>query len=376
MNKKLILALLFICVFIYFSIGLNNEQPAEDLEVVTGFGVDMDKEETNKILYVAPSNIYVFEEGEKTSGGIRTGIGEDPAETRENRQLTSNKQFILGLEKIYLLSEAVAQKGFSLPMEIFFRNASTNDSALVVVSRKKPEEIFELQIKGSPTSSDYIEGLLKNARNYNFFPSNYKLSDVFLNLDTEGKNLVLPLIDEVNNQIAIVGVCVFKNGKMIGTLNLKDTKNLNILSGTDGKGLISFIISPTKYLDFYGTVERKVKVYKLKENYKYIIELKFNGDIISDTIYIDYMNKASTNSKMEQELGNVIKLQSERFIDKFRKQFGVDSLQLGQYAAAKYGRENGVNWDKVFSDAEIEVQVKVNIDRTGRGGYSIIKNPQ
>lgn len=259
-KKKFFIIILCISVFSYFCTGLKDEKPVEELEIVAGFGVDSEGKGETDTIFIAPSSVYVFEENEKISSTLKTGIGKTPAETREARQLISNKQYILGLEKIYLLNESVPIAGLINPIEIFFRNSYTNDNGYIAICKKKPEEIFKLKIVGYPSSADYLEGMLKNAKSYNFFSSYYKISDVFLNLDAEGKNVIIPSIDEVNKELKITGLCLFKKDKLIGNLNMQDSKALNMLSDTDGKGIVSLILSPAKHLDYYAKVKRSVKV--------------------------------------------------------------------------------------------------------------------
>jgi len=374
LNKKnFFIIILCIGVFSYFCTGLKDEQPAEDLEIVSGFGVDAEGEGETDTVFVAPSSVYTFEEGDKISSSLRTGTGKTPAKTKEDRQLISNKRYILGLEKLYLVHDSVASAGLITAIEVLFRNSYTNDNAYVAVSRKKPAEIFKLKVLGYPSSADYLEGMLKGAKSFNFFSSYYRLSDILLNLDAEGKNIIIPSIDEVNKELKITGLCLFKKDKMIGTLNMEESKTLNMLSDTDGKGLVSLILSPAKHLDYYAKVKRNVKVYKSGNNYKYVIYLKFTGDIESNSIYTKLQSKATINDEIQTELEKTIKESCDRFIDKLKHQYKVDALSLGEYATAKYGRGKSIDWDEVFTNADIEINVKVQIDRTGRGEYFLEK---
>ncbi|AKA68028.1 Ger(x)C family spore germination protein [Clostridium scatologenes] len=371
-KKKFLVIILLIGVFSYLWVGLKGEQPAEDMEVVIGFGADQEKK-GKEITYIAPSSIYTFEEGEKVSSSIREGKGITPARTRENRQITSNKRYILGLEKVYIIGEAIADYGIQNTIEIFFRNSYTNDNGYMAVCNGKPKDILKLKIIGYPSSSDYIQGMIKNAKYYNFFSSNYKISDVFLSIAAEGKNVNLPYIDLVNNELKINGLSVFKKYKMVGKLDIDDARILNMLSETDGRGIITVRANSNDYLDYYAKVKRHVNVYKNGDQYKYIIDLKFTGDIVSDTLYGKDEINNKINNEIKKEIEESIKKSSYYLIDKLKKEYKVDSLQLGQYAAAKYGRGKEIDWDEVFTKAEIEVKAKVQIDRRGRGDYLLKK---
>jgi hypothetical protein len=57
------------------------------------------------------------------------------------------------------------------------------------------------------------------------------------------------------------------------------------------------------------------------------------------------------------------------FLEKMKKDYKVDCLELGRVAAATYGRNTGVDWNEIVSNSDIKVNVKVNIDRYGRGDF-------
>lgn len=370
LNKRAYLIFIFsICILAYFFTGLRGEQPAEDLEIVASFGADIKKMPGDQVLFTAPSSVYNFEEGEKISSSLRTGDALTPGKTRESRQLISNKQYGLGLEKVYLIGESMATYGLKFPIEIFFRNPYLNDSGYLAICHGNPEEILNFKVQGYPSSADYIEGMLKNAHNYNFFSTDYKIADIFLSLDSEGRSPKIPYIELSDNKLKITGMCIFKKDKMIGKLNNEDTKILNMLSETDGKGVISLQAGVNDYLEYYSKVKRKVKVQKVDNKYKFIITLNFTGDIISDTLYTKEQNDAYLNNKIQSQLEEAIKNSSNYFIEKMKKQYKVDLLELGKYAAAKYGRQTGVDWDDIISNSDIDINIKVKIDRIGRGDY-------
>jgi hypothetical protein len=60
---------------------------------------------------------------------------------------------------------------------------------------------------------------------------------------------------------------------------------------------------------------------------------------------------------------------SKAFMKEMQNNIKVDCLDLGKYAAAKCGRNTGIDWNEVVDNADIDVNVKVKIDNTGRGNY-------
>ena len=48
-------------------------------------------------------------------------------------------------------------------IDILFRNPYLNDTAYIVVCKGKASDILDMNIKGYPSSGDFIEGLIKNS---------------------------------------------------------------------------------------------------------------------------------------------------------------------------------------------------------------------
>ena len=114
-------------------------------------------------------------------------------------------------------------------------------------------------------------------------------------------------------------------------------------------------------------VKRKVKCNRREGKYEFIIELVFQGDIIENTLYKDM--KKENESEFEELMGKKIEKICYDFLDKMKNGYKIDCLNLGMYAAAKYGRETGVDWNEEVSNADIKVNVKVKIDKMGIGQY-------
>ena len=66
---------------------------------------------------------------------------------------------------------------------------------------------------------------------------------------------------------------------------------------------------------------------------------------------------------------NSVKKMCTEYINKAKNEYKTDILELGRVAAAKYGRQVGVDWSKVVSESNIEVDVKVTVKDEGRGAY-------
>lgn len=368
-KSKYLSVLLGAFAFALFSVGLKSSEPVEELEIINGLGADIEKTVSGDIEYSAPMSIYLFKSDNVIESDVRTGRAHILAETREDRQIIEDKQNMLGLERMYVISEQQAEYGIGPYLEILIRNPFVNDNGYAVVCRGRAYDVLKLEVKGYPSSSDYLEGLLKNSFFGNFYSRSNKINDMYSMVLSEGENAAIPYIEIIEDKIAVRGMAIFKKDKMVARLNMDDSKLLNILREDAGQGILAIVKNSKENFSLYSKVKRKVKVSKKGGRYKYVINLNFTGDVIYNQQYKNFIKDVNEAKIIESDLENSIQKNCMQFIKQAQQDYKVDCLSLGKYAAAKYGRQKGIDWNEVFSNADIEVNVKVKIERTGRGQY-------
>lgn len=238
-----------------------------------------------------------------------------------------------------------------------------------ILCKGKASSMIAMNIKGYPSAGDYIEGLIKNAKNYNFFSNNYKIIDLFLKVDSEGRNITLPYVEITDKGIGITGMALFKKDKMVAEINADETKTMNMLKENNVKGILTIQKNAKEYTNYYATSKRKVSCTKKGDKYNFTINIDLKGDIITDTLYKDLQNSTEKNAEFNKKMAEEVKKKSDDFIVKMNTQYKVDCLDLGEVAAAKYGRQTGVDWNSIVCNSRIEVNVKVKVQKTGRGEY-------
>ena len=300
---------------------------------------------------------------------LGTGVGSTIGKTRENRQKKTGKEFFLGLSKIYLIDEEYAKYGIRAFIDVNFKNPVVNDNAFLVVCKGRNEEYFNYTTPGYDNSAEYISDMIKNSVNYNFFKEGYMFKNAILSMDAEGKNIVSPYIEIMEDGIKITGMVVFKKDKLAAILDMKDTKIMNMLRENKVKGILTIQKDSEKYVNYQAESKRKITCRKTGDKYTFIIDLNLKGEIINNELYEGMTEKIEVTKKFEDDMAKQVKEMCTGFLDKMKNEYKVDLLQLGWVAAAKYGRDTGVDWNEVVSNSDIMVNVKVHVDKVGRGQY-------
>ena len=179
----------------------------------------------------------------------------------------------------------------------------------------------------------------------------------------------MPYIEKTDKGIEITGMALFKKDKMVTKINIDELKIMNMLKENDVKGILTIQKNANEYINYYATSKRKIFCTKEGSKYKFTINIDLKGDIIADTLYKNLQDSPKKDAEFNKKMAEEVKKKCYDFIAKMKNQYKVDCLDLGQVAAAKYGRQTGVDWNSIVCNSQIEVNVKVKIQKTGRGDY-------
>ena len=355
-----------ILIIIIAGIGSKGEM-VENMAVIVGIGYDV-QHEGSHIIYDIPFLTYTFEGKDKIMTRVVSGKSISLGETRETRQVKSGRSITLGLSKLFVFSQDTAQLGLKNALDILHNNPDINDRAICVVCKGKATDILNYPIQGYQSSADYIESMVKNLKQYNFFSMQYSVTDLIVRAKAEGRNSLLPYIEIKDNSIETTGLAIFKKDKMVAKADMEETKIINMLKENNVKGMLT-IQNGSKYINCYTTSKSMITCSKTDDKYKFVINLNLKGNIISNELYDNIETDPSVIKRFEDDMTNQVQKMSNDFINKSKCQYKTDVLDLGRVAAAKYGRSTGTNWDEVVCNSDIEVNVKFAVNGEGRGDF-------
>lgn len=363
-NVKSLIILIWLTLFLYSSSGEKGTL-IENVAIPVGIAYD--------IIKISPVNhiltISMFAEGGK--GAAHNISVESPsiAEVRQLVSLKEGKKVLYGFERVFVIGEREAAFGIENILDIWLTRTLINDRAYVAVSNGKACDIFMPNNASIENPGMYIEDLLKNANEYNFFSKKLTVTDTLINTSSEGRTLILPLIENKGEGPEIIGLSIFDGDKLMYKTDIDEAKFINLMSFNKVKGLLTLQKDSEAEANIYCRSNRRVKCYKEDNKYRFVIDLKLKGEIVSNEIYEDLNKNPESIKQFKKDVEELVLKNCNKYIDKIKGQYRIDVLSLGQTAAAKYGREKGIDWNKVISEADIKVNVKVEITKQGRGDY-------
>jgi Ger(x)C family germination protein len=289
--------------------------------------------------------------------------------TRGTRQLESTGKYLLGLEKVSVMSEKASKFGINNFLDTLWANRTVNDNGFIVVSKQSAEDILKFKIEGYPSSGDYIQSIIKHTNDFNFYSDNYKLIDVFIRENSEGRNVVLPYVEIKDDRLKVTGLALFKKDKMIRSIGINEARTLNLLRENNVRGIIQLVKSTKEYLSFSGTSKRSVKCKREGDKFIFDIKLKLEGEVLSNSMYKNIVENPEQKGKIEKALSKEVETLSYDFIKKMQNDYEVDCLELGRCAVEEYGRRKNIDWNEVISQSEINVSAEVILTEIGRGDF-------
>lgn len=367
--KNKIYFIIFIGIFLF--ITFSNKQTKislEERQVPLGVGIDLNQNRQGDF-YNATVSTYIYENPDNILTKTREGAGETFGNSRQNRQLTEDKQYLTGQEKLYIISEDYAKYGMKSFFDFIFRNTLINDKASVVICEGSAKDIFNMKMKNYISPLEFIDGLITVMPNQHFSSREYLVIDVYTRLNSKYRNLMLPYISIVKDKVEVKGYALFDEDKMKINVDSDEGKIINLLKEDSGYGMITVLNNPSNALDLYGTCKRKVSCNKKEDNYNFTINLDLKLVVVTNELNNDLINDIKVSKNFENLAKKQIEDNCLNFINKMQNIYKVDYLDLKRDFVAKYGRDTNIDLNELVSNSKIDVKAKVTITNFGRGEY-------
>ena len=343
--------------------GCYGRYPQEKLGITIGIGYDINKAPT--IQYIDTIETILVSPNKEIKHETVSGKANTIYTTQYENQAKYSKHWILGTEMAYVVGEERARSGIKDLMDAFMKDYLRKQTAVIVVSKEPAKDILNLNPTTTTTIAEYIYDLSDFMYIENFFPRKIILPDLLTMYYQEGRNIVLPYVKISEKNVELSGLALFKEDKLIRTTSLEEARLINLLRNKNSKGTIGVNSTDTnEYFDFNCLHKLKVKVSKENDHLKYDIFVNLSGDIKLDTMHKGSLS--SNVSDVEKQVSEKVEKDLKREVEIMQNVYGVDWLDIGKYAVAKYGRTSGYGSDEAFRNAKIDVHVKTKVNITSQ----------
>lgn len=376
-------ALLISCSLIFFLTGCWDQVSIEERGFVIGVSVDL-KEKTD-------GNNYKLTMTEQLVVPAGLGSpGQSGGATKPFTNITASGKSIFEISrkmakqisrvpyyehlKVIIISEEVAKapRLFSSIMDIFIRDQEMRRSIKVVISEGKAKKLLEIKPASENLPAVYIESVMENNAKSIEVGNPVKMGNIHQFL-LDRSSFSIPRVVPDENRLKTNGLAVFhgNDNKMIGMLNGKETKGLNLIKEKNKGGSVKFEIEDHLMVYEFQHTKSAIKIdVKNKDDITISIDIDAEGSV-AEMFGSETLLKAKRFKEIEKKVSEKIEQLANQTIEKVQGElkadiFGFDNLMKQRH----YDKWQKIkkNWDtgeNIFANCKIKVSAKAYIRATG-----------
>lgn len=281
----------------------------------------------------------------------------------------SSRNIHIGQTKLIILGSAVLEQpeAFKEVLDYIERHPSLNKMMQVVVAEGKVEDYVKYKPPMEKNLEYYLSGLMESSKkNAAILP--ITVTEMLILLDQNG-NAIIPKIgiDKEKNEITLSGVAVIKNFSLKGYLTPVEVADLELMRGKarGGKRVIYKEGHPiTMNIE---DIDREIKLSGDKSKLRFDIDIRLEGQLREYYKGETVFSKEVLNS-LEMEYSKSISEECNVIAKMLQTEFAVDPIGLREYVEQfkpSVWKQIKDNWDEVYKNAEIKVNVDTKLRRIG-----------
>ncbi|SCY32075.1 Ger(x)C family spore germination protein [Alkaliphilus peptidifermentans] len=378
-NMKKITILLMILICILTLTGCWNLREISEMGVAVAIGVDLVEDELMELTVQVLIPRRLAQEGYEGNAVVTySTTGRTTFELFRKITTISSRKIYIGHIQLVVLGEEFAKKGILDTIDFFERDHEFRRQAHILLTKGvSAKAILETGSVIELIPAEHITKAIDNAI-HTGTTKKITLIELFKDLNSKGNQVLLPTvfvrhegIPDVAKDLRIAGTGVFDKDMLIGFLDEFETRGYLWVAG-DLHGGILVIPSPKDPLEFISLelmkVNSKMSV-SLVDN-KPILQIKIKADsnLGEQQKSID-LTTPEMIKYVEEESKKLIKEEILKALYKGQRVHSLDFFGFGEIVAKehpKYWKEVEDDWDTVFSNAEINIDIESNIRRTGQ----------
>lgn len=387
MNKRLLCCCLGVIVSIILT-GCWDQRELSEISVATGIAIDEGENTPYKLTVEA---INAAELSEQTASGnsptvLFTIEGNTISELTHKLNIGFSRKVIYSHTKTVVISKEVGEKGMLEFLDFMERNREIRDDFHFIVAREgKAADILKVLYTLQKSSSLKLRAQLESAAEVWGADPRVRMSGFLKAIVSPGRQPVLAAVkikgdadkgESVENMqksrpdamVVIDSLAIFRDETLLGFLQVEDTRNYLWLQDE----LRQTIVSVPCEEDWFFSIRVKnsetnydSKIKNGKPNVQaniyletYVSTNQCNKPLDSHDTYMEFENKAE--DFISKSIVSTIK--------QVQKDYGVDIFGFGEVVARQnpaYFKKVEDDWDEVFQDMEVDVNISVNINRAG-----------
>lgn len=389
--NKLYPILFFLLLVTVLSCGCWDWNEINTLTIVSGVGVDEAQDEPGKINLTA----QVVKSGALRGGGMdgteeSGGAGEFGTEKQAVQVITSTGETVFQAicnlttktthkiffshTQVFIIGGKTAERGIYRFLDIVARNPQARPKSQLLITEGEAAEILRHSEGVESIPAFGIFRAVKSASEHAFIPE-ATLQESFRRLATGTTDPVAPLAQVYKEKgfdgksmkkVRISGTAIFRGDRMVGTLNLRETRGLLWILGKVKTGII--VVEHAGKKESLDIINAHSKINPEIRNRRLLVRISIDVKCnLAEQQSIDNLIIPGTISALEKKQAAVIRGEVFGAI-KRAQSLDADIFGFGEEYYRKYPHEwqrMKPRWRDLFPGIEVQVDVKSRIRETG-----------
>ena len=350
---------IWVTIFLLSGCSMIPTNIVNQINMTQGVGYDW----AGKKMIKGSITYPIYKKDQPSITEIKISLGETSKEIRSNVNNESRYPLVSGQLRVALFGKSLAKKGITDVVDTLNRDPSIGSIIQMAVVDGDASELLKIEKFKKENVSLFVQEMLDQSMKSDNLPES-NLQTYSFQFNQIGKDPYLPLIKQVEDNIKIIGIAIFKDDRYVFPIFMEDAFTFKCLVDKYRQGLQRFTLKNGEraVLDnLHSKAHYQVKIKKGRPEFTINLKMKTR---LQEFTSPKKKRVALDKKHIQKEIAEQIEDDSLKLIKKFQKH-GVDPFGLG----AKY-RENdrGFNekqWKRFYPTAKVHVHVKVNIMQTG-----------
>ncbi|ADL13444.1 Ger(x)C family spore germination protein [Acetohalobium arabaticum] len=239
----------------------------------------------------------------------------------------------LGMLKTIIFSKEVAKEGLLPQIDALWRNPLIPGSVLLAITPKQAAKIKKVKVPTTENRGQYLDLLFRTTSRNTLLPER-NLTNFFSNLKTTGIEPVIPIIKYGKTDIKIIGTALFRKDKMIGKLQVPETRSLALLKENFSKGEIALKVDNHIVTYYVQQTNSQIKPSYHDGKFTFNINLELDVDVVENTSSKRLTDNKTALANMERHLESALKKEIDNLFTELQK-YKSDAIGIGRRVKVK-----------------------------------------
>ena len=277
-----------------------------------------------------------------------------------------------------IIGQGIAKDGVRKYLDFFYRDNESRLNMMVFVARKEAHKVLSPSINLDPIPAYGLYRLSKIQAVNSLFPT-VDLRDFLQILLSTTTSAVVPIIDleeeEGHSRLVITGTAVFKGDKMVGELGLHETRGYLWVTGQVESGIILVDCPDKKGAASLEIIRSSASITpEITDGIlRFTVKVKEIGVLGAQSCPQD-LTHPETWAILEEKHRDAIHQEISAALHQARALkadiFGFGDMIYRRYPAV--WKEIKPEWDRIFPELEVTVEVDARLRRTGEITRTIV----